>query len=171
MASTPQSTTWLRFLHIPKCAGTSFNTELTQAGFTLTESSGERCLCNKPMSSPGESCNDPTVPVVTLLRSPRAHVYSQYLECRFDDWGKKVTKGTAFPARGAIEAGFERWLDHFLGRSRGLGWEGAYRCYNPWNMQSRALTCHSCAKDRRAPFTPCSNDASSDSMHRPTPAC
>ena len=54
--------------------------------------------------------------------------------------GKHATEGTQFPKEGALDVGFETWLDHFLADERGLCEDGAYKCYNPWNMQARALT-------------------------------
>ena len=73
--------------------------------------------------------------IFTVLRAPRAHVISQFLECRYDKWGIKVTKQTAFPREGTDPADFKLWLKHFA-----QGWEpsmGDFNCYNPTNMQAR----------------------------------
>ena len=141
------------FAHIPKCAGTSFTQDLADRGYQLTQPSGERCFL--------DGCGYAADALkLTLLRSPRAHVYSEYLECRYDGFGKRATAGTDFPRSGSAVDGFEAWLDHFLAEDgrRGLGEEGAFGCYNPHNMQARALTCHK---------QPRSNPAS-DSLHRPS---
>lgn len=90
---------------------------------------------------------------MVLLRSPRAHVFSQYLECRFDNWGRKATKDSPdFPRGGRVTADFERWLDHFLDLegARGLGRRGVFNCLCPWNLQSRALTCTTAGQGRGA---------------------
>lgn len=84
--------------------------------------------------------------VFTMLRHPRAHILSQYLECKYDAWGKNVTKSTLFPREGSDEAGLNKWLDHFLKESPSHelhlvnGEDEDFRCYNPWNLQSRYLT-------------------------------
>jgi len=81
-----------------------------------------------------------------MFRNPRAHILSQYLECKHDDWGKWITNGTSFPREGSDEAGFDEWLNHFLTESKLHELDPVdhsysdFRCYNPWNMQSRYLT-------------------------------
>lgn len=77
--------------------------------------------------------------VLTFFRTPRSHVLSQYLECRFDPWGQNVTNQTSFPRNGSQIDDFVQWIDHFHD-----SWStsaGDYGCYNPWNMQTRSLTC------------------------------
>eukprot|EP00039_Didymoeca_costata_P030474 m.29780 g.29780 ORF g.29780 m.29780 type:complete len:397 (+) comp8134_c0_seq1:214-1404(+) len=73
-----------------------------------------------------------------FFRFPRAHVFSQYLECKYDNWGQKVTHNTKFPRTGTDEQGFSKWIDHFLN----MKWSKAlpasqFNCYNPINMQAR----------------------------------
>eukprot|EP00605_Chrysophyceae_sp_TOSAG23-4_P002755 GSChrysophyteH1.ASY1.ANO1.3038.1 assembled CDS len=78
-----------------------------------------------------------------FLRSPRSHVYSQFLECKYDGWGKQITKGTNFPRSDSSSkddfenpsGGFEKWLRHV---SSG---EDDFRCYHPRNMQTRYMSC------------------------------
>lgn len=82
---------------------------------------------------------------ITFLRSPWNHVLSQFLECKYDDWGKRMTNGTDFP-RESMEypvSGFVKWVEHFLKSGEGFpvaGSEAAFNCYNPWNMQARYLS-------------------------------
>jgi len=124
------------YLHIPKCAGTSFKRELKARGYPLAVYPIHE-TCFYDMYCRG------AVTIITL-RAPRAHVLSEYLECKASPWGTKVTNGTAFPRRGLGGGdGFETWLDHFLeaNGTAALGSAGAYNCYNPWNMQARALAC------------------------------
>lgn len=84
---------------------------------------------------------------VTLLREPRAHVLSQYSECRFDfDWHPTLKGIPGCPERPLRDCpqtfsanDFHEWLQHFVN-----GWtleDGMYHCYNPWNHQARTLTC------------------------------
>jgi hypothetical protein len=81
-----------------------------------------------------------------MIRNPRAHILSQYLECKYDDWGKWVTNGTLFPRNVGDEAGFNEWLENFLMKSHSYKRDPVdrsyndFKCYNPWNMQSRYLT-------------------------------
>lgn len=82
--------------------------------------------------------------LVTMLRSPREHVLSQYLECRFDGWGQNVTRGKHFPKSSSdFYLDFERWVHHFA--SRGLmgttGPPNDFGCYNPINFMTRQLAC------------------------------
>mmetsp|Transcript_32288 Transcript_32288/g.99543 ORF Transcript_32288/g.99543 Transcript_32288/m.99543 type:complete len:350 (+) Transcript_32288:416-1465(+) len=131
----------ITFLHITKVAGVSTTREF-------------RARSYKNVSVPGEPCfadvYDPARRHVVLLRSPRAHVFSQYLECRFDNWGRKATKDSPdFPRGGRVTADFERWLDHFLDLER-LGRRGVFNCLCPWNLQSRALTCTTAGQGRGA---------------------
>ena len=74
--------------------------------------------------------------LVAMLRAPRDHVLSQYLECRYDAWGKRMTRGTGFPLNGTNEgAGFKSWLAHFSS-PKWRPWHGDFNCYNPINMQA-----------------------------------
>ena len=86
---------------------------------------------------------------ITFLRHPWRHVLSQFMECKYANWGKLVTRGTGLPGRHSPDAaaaaeGFEEWLKHFLLASESDEFSDpvrhAFRCYNPWNMQSRYLT-------------------------------
>jgi len=92
-----------------------------------------------------------------MFRSPRAHVFSQFLECKYDWWGKIVTNNTEFPRDGDDVLGFSQWIQHFqVGPDDESArcvcdvshWKTCdcmraadYNCYNPHNMQTRALTC------------------------------
>jgi len=127
-------------MHIPKTAGYSLREELLKR-FGLETGHMEEYLVEFTSRWPAR-------PTLTVLRSPRAHALSQYLECRYDDWGAERTANTSFPGGGfSREVGFSRWLDHFLvGPEESDGEAGAFRCYSPWNMQSRYLAC------RRPPF-------------------
>ena len=73
----------------------------------------------------------------TMVRSPRSHVVSMYMECCCSNWGRRVAP--TVPTRpGNWTAGFRAWLDHF---DPGTWSQGDYHCYNPHNMLARALTC------------------------------
>lgn len=125
----------INFGHIPKTAGKSMKVELRERRYEVTKASRyEPCFRDT-------YCNDAIH--VTMLRSPRAHVFSMYLECRQAPWGMEVTQNTSFPRHGSVPSDFEAWVDHFLrdGGIHGLGTTGAFNCYNPWNLQTRALSC------------------------------
>ena len=75
------------------------------------------------------------------LRSPRHHVWSLFTECKYDDWGLRVTKGLKFPRSGSNatsdEMDFDKWLDHFLPMDHEH--QENYKCYHPANFQTRYL--------------------------------
>ena len=115
----------LVFLHIPKAAGTSALSDLRDRGYrTSNFSQAEPCLRDVHCPSQGAIH-------FTLLRSPRDHILSQYHMCRDSEWGRLHAR--------ALPATFEAWLDHFLAPNASR--LDAFNCYNPWNMQARALTC------------------------------
>jgi FkbM family methyltransferase len=115
----------LVFLHIPKAAGTSALSDLRNRGYRTSKlSQAEPCLRDVHCPSQGAIH-------FTLLRSPRDHILSQYHMCRDSEWGRQHAS--------ALPATFEAWLDHFLTPNNSR--LDAFNCYNPWNMQARALTC------------------------------
>lgn len=82
---------------------------------------------------------------VTMARSPRDHVISQFLHCRF-----RPTKRPSLPTsivgfdigRFSLVNGLEIWLDHMLDPdNRFETMDDSFHCYTPWNLQSRMLTC------------------------------
>ena len=129
------------FVHISKAAGSSWIASLQ--GLPLEK------VCPKKMNGPEFSveyqtrthCRGSDYHMVSL-RSPRHHVWSLFTMCKYSDWGRNMTNGTAFPRSGTAETDDERdfgaFLDHFLP----LGGEGTvdeYKCYHPANYQSRHL--------------------------------
>ena len=107
--------------------------------------------------------------IMSFFRAPRAHVYSQFLECKHDNWGKRVTKGSDFPRQHGDPEDFATWVDHFYDswnkevfmrfpiyyyyhyplffitkpqdepEKRKIELE-CFHCYHPYNMQSRAMS-------------------------------
>jgi len=136
-----------RLIHIPKTAGTSLGKDVKNDAFV--ESLNLRVL-NWEWCFPPHRKDDAFH--LMMLRSPRAHVMSQFLECKYDWWGKAVTQNTAFPHSLDDDLGFAVWLDHFW-PPRAYDCDCAdmadcdclreddFNCYNPHNMQSRSLTC------------------------------
>mmetsp|Transcript_4540 Transcript_4540/g.10920 ORF Transcript_4540/g.10920 Transcript_4540/m.10920 type:complete len:434 (-) Transcript_4540:50-1351(-) len=129
------------FVHISKAAGSSWIASLQ--GLPLEK------VCPKRNNGAEFSveyqtrthCNGSDYHMVSL-RSPRHHVWSLFTMCKYSDWGRNMTNGTAFPRSGTAETDderdFEAFLDHFLP----LGGEGTvdeYKCYHPANYQSRHL--------------------------------
>jgi len=76
--------------------------------------------------------------MVVALREPTSQVYSQYLECADDIWGKYVTKHY----RQSFSS-LSTWLHHFTTAKEEIGKAFDFNCYHPLNMQTRALTCAS----------------------------
>lgn len=120
------------FVHIPKNAGSSFMKESPHhlpINNTLHGNyENDACHTN------GVALNKTLV----LLRSPRYHVYSQFLECKYDPYFLARTKGQKFPRGTDLSKpveGFEEWLKHVsAGRDD-------YKCYHPRNMQTRYMSC------------------------------
>jgi hypothetical protein len=117
----------IRFVHIPKTAGYSIYTEFHPPKFNFSKA--EAC-------APYFYLDAPDVVNGAMFRNPIDHVFSQYKECRYDVWGRKVTAGTSFPRSSSVADDFETWLRHFQMPTR-----DHYRCYHPFNMQARYLLC------------------------------
>jgi len=83
------------------------------------------------------------VQLSVFLRHPLQHVYSQFLECKYDGWGRKVTRNTTFPHGDLAKPadGLREWIAHFLAQpqKRKASFVNDFRCYNPWNMQARYM--------------------------------
>lgn len=118
------------FLHLAKTAGGSALRDLPRhLGMTTQFSSYECCW---PRFSGLDAWEPPAV--ITFMREPKAHVYSQWNHCRknLDNW---------FNPRG-LPANFSQWLrywskvgDHPTAHAHG------FHCYIPVNLQARALSC------------------------------
>lgn len=131
-------------VHIPKTAGTSVRITLGQLAerhHVHKVTSEESCFRN--LYAPGAH-----VAHMTFLRSPRAHVFSQYLHCKYKHCSGKRCRTNeteprrpqGFPAGASDTEGFAEWVRFFDGGS----WtpeKGDIGCYNPYNMQARRLTC------------------------------
>uniref|UniRef100_A0A7S3UFS8 Sulfotransferase n=1 Tax=Picocystis salinarum TaxID=88271 RepID=A0A7S3UFS8_9CHLO len=129
----------LIFTHIPKCAGTSFVSELKGKHHLYLKNEiawkMEQCFLDLQESKGIH---------LIFLRSPRKHLLSQFMECKYTEWGHTKTKNTDFPQQGELYDDFQTWIDHFHNLNedkKTWGKEFAYNCYNPRNMQSRYLTC------------------------------
>lgn len=78
----------------------------------------------------------------TVLRAPRTHVLSQFLECAFDGWGKAHTdREPLFPhtdVDGMYE-NFGKWVRWFAESGFSASNGNDFQCYNPVNFQVRAM--------------------------------
>lgn len=128
-------------MHIPKCAGASLHRELAWKCKDYKIFSNEVChdYLQREEKNMIEKFNFTKNIYTTMIRDPISHVYSQYLECKYDGWGKTVTRNTSFPRNYSDIEGFDLWLDHF-----DETWDikkGFFNCYIPFNAQTRAFTC------------------------------
>jgi hypothetical protein len=121
----PQAREYYRLVHIPKTGGDSF---LSDSRAVLPRSAficGAETAYRYHRTGGGKT--------VAMLRNPTSHVLSQFLECKYDGWGRLVTRNTAFPRGHPQNAtdGFSQWLSHFAlqaepqGRPRGAIEPGA----------------------------------------------
>jgi len=129
------------FVHIPKTGGASFirhfQKQHASAGFwPPTEQGNEYCLPWVLKKNSGRK-----VAVLTLFRSPRAHVMSLFKECYFNNWGRQKTRNTLFPRTQNRTADFLSWLQHFQQQPEARGKEASFNCYHPVNFQTRSLVC------------------------------
>jgi len=144
----------VRLLHIPKTGMTSLCIELYGKaeehgcyGGWYYQGVGLHCAesCFKmAREMPGAPLSTMPALLSTLFREPRAHVLSMYVECAFDlVWPvplRDAEQGVPGASKREFEeASFVSWLRHYerWGTTRG----GDYQCYNPWNLQSRAMSC------------------------------
>lgn len=128
-----------RFIHIPKCAGTSF---IKDAAKILGK---ENLILLGPYEGEGPYCNSsPGINDVVLLRNPRHHVLSQFLHCKVQSEKDNYTDNFTNQY-----SGLKAWLKNCLSASLtspacstclGSNLASGYPCYNPWNMQSRFFT-------------------------------
>lgn len=108
--------------HIPKTAGTSARKTLNELG---SWNIGHTELCFHQIA---RSCE-----TVGFIRTPSHQVFSQFLECKYDTWGKQMTRTTNFPRNLSDADGFHWWLRHFESSTDN------FRCYHPFNMQTRSF--------------------------------
>jgi hypothetical protein len=124
-------------IHIPKSGGTSAKSLFRKAGYADYQKLRycEKCFRN---------LYDANRFTLTFFRSPRSHVYSQYLECRYTPFGKFETQHYSdFPRDGTNVEGFIKWIDFFDSKRNTIiknGKREAFGCYNPNNMQIRVFT-------------------------------
>lgn len=131
-----------RFVHIPKTGGSSLKAELSELGIPVD--SHESCFWDDYRL---EGVGADTTNALTFLRAPRQHVLSQFMECGWSHFGVKHTSVYAglFPEKPPFPSnrsdGLEVWLKHFLDPAWTYDGAGDWDCYNPSNMQARALSC------------------------------
>jgi len=123
--------------HIPKTAGTSFKADVHMV---LPDGEGfwsrERCLLepDSPSKTPENGDED-----VGFFREPMAHVYSQFLECKYSVFGQDHVPESE---RVHLE-NVTTWLKHFSGGAE----RNDLNCYHPYNMQTRVMTCKNSRPD------------------------
>lgn len=130
------------FVHIPKAAGSSFVVWTTPYipggdGYYSQEICPSQVLqqCKLGVQQGRGNLSGVSFELLTFLRAPRAHVYSQYLELKYDDvwhWAGKDKFIQEFQN-----------ITHFLDRfTSGEGTNHSdYLAYHPQDMQTRSLVC------------------------------
>ncbi len=159
-------------MHIAKTAGSSISLDVERLfGLCLPQVGwNQKCLGwlrDRTQVAPASYNGTWARPVFfTFLREPRAHVLSQFKECRFDPvWGARVTRSTSFPRSGHTwQADYEQWAKHFAGLFR-MPWSSqwqrshnatladrdAFSCLDPRNMMVRQLACNFSYKHLNVP--------------------
>lgn len=133
---------YIAMIHIPKTAGNSFFEQYKRNYTFMYISPGpdERSY-SYYIKEIRKRRSRKYFRTFTFFRHPEKHVYSMYLECKYDHWGKKVTKNTTFPQVKEDEIkgdtpGFDMWLKHF---TENKATTNMYKCYQPANMQTRYM--------------------------------
>lgn len=151
VASAPvkKHPTQVRITHIPKTAGVSLESTVRAfRNYTVLSTDGfqdEQCY---PVWHDAAAIN------MVLLRRPRDHIVSMFLECRYRH-GLRVGLGRNPYFRAAIERhndteeGLLAWLSTFIG-----GNPHSLPCYDPRNLQTRAMSCSSHGAGASHAFTP-----------------
>ena len=128
-AHPPLTRPQLVFVKVPKTASTSVQLDLAALGLDAGGvGQGERCF---------DDLYQEDAFSLTMLRSPRQHVLSLYLECNCSNWAKLNWRGAVPPFPAATSAsdleGFGAWLYYFsemrvnntlveLSHVRNFGW-------------------------------------------------
>ena len=116
-----------RHVHVPKTAGTVFRADATRVlPRNATLHTAEKCYCTRY-----KMIHD--APTIIFVRIPESHVFSQFAQCKYSSWAKRLPRMVDFLAT----HDFADWLDALSASDDDFG------CYNPWNLQTRYLTCHS----------------------------
>lgn len=84
-----------------------------------------------------EGCYDKTLSqrTITMLRNPRSHVLSQFLNC------EPKGKVQQHRSNGTMPTEFSAWVDAWVKLQQDGTKHSAFCCYNPINLQSRHFTC------------------------------
>lgn len=133
------------YIHIPKTAGESFMLDSPQhigIGSTL-QGNREKTYYETPELFLDDDDSNTTHYSVVFLRNPTSHVLSQFLECKYDPYFRKIVND--LPGYSSLDNatdGFDEWILRFieLGLNSTYGKSLCYGCYEPWNMQARYLT-------------------------------
>ena len=130
----------IRFVHIPKCAGTTAVRALEHHGIVVQGND----FVHRQDAFLSERCAPPWMRrgmyTALVIRDPIEHVYSQYLMCRYSGHGERVGfRRSALYHQITNQtkiAGFDIWINAYLkDHTLNTG------CYNPYNLQTRALVC------------------------------
>lgn len=119
------------FMHIAKTAGISVLKDLHLHVPNGTSIGTSECCWPAPRAARGMS-------VVTFMREPLAHVYSQWNMCNHN-------LDNSFKPEG-LPNSFEAWLEYWARAGDGPGGDDTgFHCYIPINLQARVLSCTAAA--------------------------
>lgn len=149
----------MQITHIPKVGGFTLFHELAISNITVWSDSYSSETCFRTWYQKGRVN-------VVVLRKPVEHVVSMFRFCREDDHGRRSGFQTSsFFLKNvknvSFEEGLSRWVDHYL-----LTPHSDLGCYNPVNLQTRALVCNrrGAAASHRFDPTPLTLDVALDSL-------
>ena len=153
--TAPPGSPRVALVQIPKTGSTSYKRLLPQIlppGAILmydTENCYRWVVAQKPVLDAKAQGID--IVSTTLLREPRSHVLSMFMQC-YQNTYKKAEYSTAFHRNASGDFGgdaemqelsrrvnsFRAWITNFAAWNRG---DQDFQCYVPINLQARQLTC------------------------------
>ena len=81
---------------------------------------------------------------LSVFRSPRHHVLSQYMMCAYVLGGKKGHLIPFASPKERYQIGFGKWLDHFKPGQPYDGPKDTFDCYNPVDSRDQARPHFAC---------------------------
>jgi len=148
------------FIHIPKTAGDAFMAVAAQVmpvGTTL-QGNGEAAVhaTMEIIKWQYNHFGGPGSKLAVFLRHPEDHVLSQFLERKYDLWGRLVTAESQFPRNNSHDPydGYAQWIRHFADMEPNAAPDGSKRQW-AWAYKKKKKPCLSSSSKPYTPYEVC----------------